>query len=58
MTLPVIIFTSLLAGLSAASLLWFGTDFLYRMNYTMAQRRRAKKLAAKEAPKPEEGKGK
>lgn len=49
MTLPLILFTATLAGLSAASLFWFGTDLLQKLRFVMAQRLRAKKLAAETA---------
>ena len=46
MTLPLILVTAALAGLSAAALFWFGTDLAQKLRHTMAQRRRAKKIAA------------
>jgi len=61
-TLPLILVTAALAGLSAAALFWFGTDLVQKLRHTMAQRRRAKKVAAEAAaaaaPKEEGGKGK
>ena len=61
MTLPLILFTAVLAGLSTASLFWFGADLVQKLRHTMAQRARAKKLAAEAAalaaPKEEGGKG-
>lgn len=49
MNTVIIVFTSLLAGLAAAALLWFSADFFYKLNYVMKQRSRAKKLAKREA---------
>lgn len=49
MTLPLIAATSALAGLSAASLFWFGTDLVHKLGQVAAERKRAKKLAAEEA---------
>lgn len=59
MTTPLIAFIAALAGLSAAAMLWFGSDLVYKLQYTMKQRARAKKAAAQGSVKAEEkGKGK
>lgn len=57
LALPLIIITSLLAGLSAAAMLWFGADFAYKLKHVIAQRRRAQKAAEAEAGAMEKGKG-
>lgn len=48
MTTPLILFTAILAGLSAAATLWYGTDLAYRLKYTLRQRARKKKAEAEE----------
>ncbi len=48
MTTPLIVFTALLAGLSAAAMLWYGADLAYKLQYVMKQRARKKKAAVAE----------
>jgi len=46
---PLILFTSLLAGLAAAGAMWFGIDLVQKLQHVGAQRRMARALAAAEA---------